>query len=260
MSDANRFTSKLAGKRILIIGGTSGLGFAVAQGSLEFGATIIISSSNATKIDNSISRLQTDYPSARSRISGYACDLGSRDVETNIKALFEKVAQDGKIDHIVFTAGENLQFVPLDDVSLEKVEKAPMVRTYAALLVAKIGRSYLNPGPFSSITLTTGTIGEKPIEGGWTMASIVGSAMHALTRQLALELRPVRVNAVSPGAVDTELWDRGTAEVLRKQVEETMPTGRFAEPQDVAEAYLYLMRDANVTGSILSTNSGSLLV
>ncbi len=113
------------------------------------------------------------------------------------------------------------------------------------------------------MTLTTGTISQKPLKGGWTIASITGSGLHGLTRQLAIELAPIRVNLVSPGLVDTELWDPMGKEMLagiKKSTEDMMPTGRVAQPEDIAESYLYLMKDANITGTVISTNSGALLV
>jgi NAD(P)-dependent dehydrogenase (short-subunit alcohol dehydrogenase family) len=261
MSDATTYTSKLQGKRVLVIGGSSGIGFAVACAAIESGCTVIISSSNPARIESSISRITTAYPSAASRISGHACDLSSRSIEANITSLFEKV---GNLDHIVFTAGDSLQLVPLDDVTLEKLGAGVNIRIAGALLTAKIGRKYLSPGPASSITMTTGTIGQKPIPGGgWTLAAITGSGIHGLTRQLSLELAPIRVNAISPGAVETELWDpmgKEAFEGLKKMTVERMPTGRMAQPDDIAEAYLYMMKDKNVTGTILSTDSGTFLV
>ena len=84
-----------------------------------------------------------------------------------------------------------------------------------------------------------------------------------LNRSLALDLAPVRVNLISPGAVDTELWDAYPAEVKERMVkvwEEKLPTKRIGRVEDVAEAYLYAMRDENLTGTLLSTNGGMLLV
>lgn len=86
-----------------------------------------------------------------------------------------------------------------------------------------------------------------------------------MTRGLALDLKPIRVNLVSPGAVDTELWtSSGFTEEQKqgflKQTAEKLPTGRVPGPDDIAEAYLYLLKDQNITGSMISTNGGHLLV
>lgn len=90
--------------------------------------------------------------------------------------------------------------------------------------------------------------------------------LQAMTRNLAFDLKPIRVNLVSPGAVETELWDLVTSgdekakQAMFDAVAKSVPTGRIAQPEDVAEAYLFLMKDPNVTGTVVDSNSGALLV
>lgn len=90
--------------------------------------------------------------------------------------------------------------------------------------------------------------------------------LHAMTRNLAYDLKPIRVNLVSPGVVETELWDKvldGNAKAKQAAfdgVVKSVPTGRVAQPEDVAEAYLFLMKDPNVTGTVVDSNSGALLI
>lgn len=83
-----------------------------------------------------------------------------------------------------------------------------------------------------------------------------------MTRSLALELKPIRVNLVSPGPVDTEFWKMPEEhkQASFEQIAGKMPTGRVGRVEDVVESYLYLIKDENATGSMVSTNSGSLLV
>ena len=84
-----------------------------------------------------------------------------------------------------------------------------------------------------------------------------------LNRNLALEFAPVRVNLISPGAVDTEIWDsfpQAAREGIFRDVVAKLPTGRIGRVQDVVEAYLYAMKDENLTGTLISTNGGTLLV
>ncbi len=170
-----------------------------------------ISSSNPTKIQNAIQRIKEEYPSAE--ISGFACDLLTPDLEENIKALFEKV---GKVDHIVFTAGNALALNPLSAISYESIIQAGTVRFIAPLLVAKIGSKWLNEGPGSSIVLTTGSTAEKPASD-WSVVTSYAAGLHGMTKALAVDLKPVRVNCVSPGPVDTEIWDV-LDEAARKKV------------------------------------------
>ncbi|KAL8828447.1 MAG: hypothetical protein Q9191_002586 [Dirinaria sp. TL-2023a] len=259
MADAVKYSNKLSGARVLIVGGTSGIGFAVAEACLEYGCTVIISSSQASRVESSIQRLLKSYPSAKDRVSGYSCDLASPSSEDNVKALFEKV---GTLNHIVCTAGDQLAIMPLEEATVEKIQKAGMVRFVGALLVAKYGGPRLAPGPGSSITLTTGTVSEKP-QAGWTVIASYAGGMHSMTRNLALDLKPTRVNLISPGFIETELWD-GMPKETMTQMSDWMKkvgnaTGELAQPGDIAEAYIYCMRDRNVTGSVIDTNSGALL-
>lgn len=151
-------------------------------------------------------------------------------MERNIEELFEKA---GKVDHIVFTAGEKLSTLPLSEYSLEMMQKAGQIRFFAPLLVAKVGKKYLSPGPTSSITLTTGAVAEKPI-ANWSVPASYAAGLHGMTRNLALDLKPVRVNLVSPGAVDTELWDVMGMSGEQKQgmfkgIGEKMLTGKIGQ-------------------------------
>jgi NAD(P)-dependent dehydrogenase (short-subunit alcohol dehydrogenase family) len=128
-----------------------GIGFCVAEASVESGARVTISSSSPKRVETALEALKKSYPSGT--VAGYACDLSSPTVESDIEGLFEKT---GKVDHIVFTAGDKLATIPLQEITLERMLKAGQVRFFAALLVAKVGSRYLSPGPLSSITLTTG--------------------------------------------------------------------------------------------------------
>lgn len=251
---------KLQNKHVLVIGGTSGIGFAVAEGSLASGARVTVSSSSPSRVESAVQKLTSSFPD--STVAGHACDLSKPTVEQDLEALFSKV---GSVDHIVYTAGDKLATMPVAEITYEKVLAAGHLRFFAPLLAAKVGSRYLSPGPYSSIVLTTGTVSQKP-RPDWTAVAGYGSALHALTRNLALDLQPLRVNCVSPGAVETELWDTvapaGEEEKKKmfEAVAKSAPTGRLAKPEDVAEAYLFLMKDPNVTGSVIDTNSGALLV
>jgi NAD(P)-dependent dehydrogenase (short-subunit alcohol dehydrogenase family) len=82
-----------------------------------------------------------------------------------------------------------------------------------------------------------------------------------MVRNLALDLRPIRVNGVSPGAVDTELWAMSASEkkAAMDAVAEKMTTGRPGQPEDVAESYLAIMKDVNMDGSVVRTDGGYML-
>jgi len=232
----------------------TGIGFAVAEASLESGAIVTVSSSSSAKIASTIEALKNSNPS--SKIAGYACDLSKQSLEKDIETLFE---QTGKLDHIVFTAGDSLAKMPLQEVTLEKIQRAGQIRLFAPFLVAKVGSRYLNPGPQSSITLTTGGAGEHP-PPDWSIVATYCAGLHGLTKSLAVDLKPIRINLVSPGLVDTNLWadlspqDR---EQMYKAVSAKTLTGKVAKAEDVAETYLWLMKDSNSTGSVATSDSGS---
>ncbi|KAI9683298.1 MAG: hypothetical protein M1822_006163 [Bathelium mastoideum] len=263
MADQKKYTNKLEGSHILIIGGSSGIGFGVAEASLEFGARVTIASSQQTRIDNAIARLTKAYPSAASRLNGVATDLNDEaTLDANVAALFNRVTGDGahKLDHVVVTAGAPLVQTPLEQASVGDAKQAGMTRFFAPMFIGKHCRAHLRPGPRASVVFTSGTVTQKPFPG-WASGAINGG-MHMLSRQLALDYAPLRFNIVCPGAVETELWDSlpGDRQALLKGMGAKLPTGRVGRVEDVAEAYLYAMRDENTTGAIIDTNGGALLV
>ena len=268
MADQTKYTNKVHGQRILVSGGTSGIGYAVAEALLESGAAqVILASSNQDKVNNKIKSLQASYPSKASRVSGFTCNLSDRAaLEPNIKTLLDQATNNGqnKLDHIVHTAGDGLAVIPVDQVDLDKVIQAGMVRYFSTFIFAKFAKQYINPGPKSSITLTTGTASERPLPG-WGVVVGFATALQGVTRGLALDLAPLRVNLVSPGAVDTELWDTmGMSGDQKKGMldnfAKSMPTGRVAAASDIAESYLLTIKDQNMTGTMVSTNGGVLLM
>ncbi|KAK4542470.1 hypothetical protein LTR36_006722 [Oleoguttula mirabilis] len=260
MTDQVKYTQKLKDAKVLVIGGSSGIGYGVAEALVEHGAIITISSSNPDRVQKTVDSLKKSYPSATERIAGHACNLGDQaTVESNIKELFEKV---GKLDHVVYTAGDSLAMMPLESVSMEKMVQAGMVRFFAPLLVAKYAPKYLSSGPKSSITLTTGSVSERPMPD-WSVIGSFATGLQGMCRGLALDLKPIRVNLISPGAIDTELWGMMSDEQkanMFKGLSEKHPTGKVGSVQDVVYSYLGAIQDYNMTGSTISTNSGTLLV
>jgi NAD(P)-dependent dehydrogenase (short-subunit alcohol dehydrogenase family) len=260
--DQQIYTTKLSNARVLITGGTSGLGFGLAAALLEHGAIVTISSSQQRNVDSAISRLKSAYPSRTSNIHGIVCDLGSEDsLEENVAELMRAV---GKLDHIVHTSGDALAHMELRELSMPKLVKAGLVRYFAPMFIAKYAQQLgtLPASPNSSITLTTGSISQRPISN-WGPVASYAAGLHGMTRQLALDLKPVRVNLVSPGVVDTELWkemSESEKEIFFSHMREKSTTGEVGRVEDVVEAYLYVLKDRNVSGTVVSTNSGTLLL
>jgi NAD(P)-dependent dehydrogenase (short-subunit alcohol dehydrogenase family) len=238
---------ELSGKRIVVLGGSSGIGLAVAQQAVAQGATAIIASSNADRVKQAVATLD-------GKAEGHALDLSN---ERDIQNFFQKI---GDFDHLVFTAGDTLQLNELAATDLTKARRAFELRYWAALAAAKYASKSIRKG--GSIVLTTGVAGQRPHKG-WVVAASVCGTIEALTRALALELAPIRVNAVSPGVVRTNLWQNLTVverEDMYEGMGKSLPVGRVGEPHDIAQAYLFLMQEGFSTGQTLVVDGGTVLV
>jgi NAD(P)-dependent dehydrogenase (short-subunit alcohol dehydrogenase family) len=239
--------SSLQNKSVIILGGSSGIGLAVAEQAASQGARIAIASSNA-------GRVQKAVESFGGNAQGHTVDLLD---EKAVETFFAKL---GAFDHLVFTAGDSLNLHDLASTDLKQARQAFELRYWAALAAVKYGSRNIRKD--GSIVLTTGVAGQRPHKG-WVVAASVCGAIEALTRALALELAPIRVNAVSPGVVRTNLWQSMTVaerEHLYESVGNSLPVGRIGEPHDIAQAYLFLMQEGFGTGQTLVVDGGTVLV
>ena len=232
----------LNGQRIVILGGASGIGLAVAQGATAQGAQVIVGSRNPGR---------AALPAGVQQRTVDLLDHAA------IHAFFEAL---GPFDHLVFTAGESLALGLLADTDIDATRRFFDLRYWGAFAAAKRGAPHIRPG--GSIVFTSGLASQKP-HAGWAVASSICSAMEGLTRALAVELAPLRVNIVSPGVVQTPLWDsmsEEAREALYRSQAETLLVGHVAQAEEIAEAYLYLMRQTFGTGQTLVLDGGGLLV
>ena len=224
-SPKNKFLSKLQGKRVLVFGGTSGIGFGVVEGALAYGANVIISGSNPEKLKKTVQRLKQSYPDAEDgTIVTIPCDLSQPEqLEPHLAELFNEATNGGanKIDHIAFSAGDQRGRKAFPDYNPENIFGNLSVRLIAPMLIAKFIPKYVSASPESSFTLTSGTMSAQP-EKGWT--------------SLAIELAPVRVNVVQPGFIETELTEAMLQRIPREKIENTVLTKRLGKPEDTAEA------------------------
>lgn len=257
-------THILQGSRVLIIGGTSGIGFAVSSAALDHGAIVTVVGSNANKLKDAIALLKASSPSEDSEnVIGVQCDLSNPDtVEQDIVKALQIAAGSSKINHIVITAADMIAPPSLEDLTVEAIQRPGVIRLVAPMMVAKHLSKYMDKCPQSSITLTSGAHCLRP-DPGWTIISGYCGAVEAMMRGLAIDLKPLRVNVVAPGAVLTDvvkgiLGDSYEAAV--KMAKERSTVGGTGSPESVAQAYIYLMKDDYASGSVLSTNGGMLLV
>ncbi|RFU30908.1 hypothetical protein B7463_g5411, partial [Scytalidium lignicola] len=248
----------ISGQSIIIIGGSSGIGFGVAKLALQEGLRVAIASSNPTRVATAVDNLKKEVPTGQ--ITGHECNLKGDDVEANLEKLFtEVVITNGgnALDHIIFTAGDALAIKSVKEIDINFIREAGQVRFVAPLLVGKLAPRFVKNHYKSSLILTTGSISEKPAVN-WSVVSSYLTGLRGMTRNLAVDIKPIRVNLVCPGAVDTELWGPSREKLIAEYKEKAF-MGKVGSAEEVAESYIYLMKDTNATGSIVSTNGGATL-
>jgi NAD(P)-dependent dehydrogenase (short-subunit alcohol dehydrogenase family) len=236
----------LKDSRILVVGGGSGIGFAVAAAALAEGAQVTIASTSQAKLQAAAGRL--------GRVATSPLDITD---EAAVDAFF---AGSGDFDHLVTTAGDwgRARRGPFADMDLADASALFGVRFWGAAILAKHGAKRVRDG--GSITLTGGTSAFRPSKGTVMATAMAGSIAH-LTYGLAAELAPVRVNAVFPGGVSTEIF-HGLPQPIRRAEEarfERQLLPRIGRPEEVAEAYLYLMKGGYTTGQVVVVDGGGML-
>ncbi len=205
--------SGLNRKSVVVLGGTSGIGLATAHAAAARGAVVTVTSRDAERVARAAREIGE---SARGEVANL-------ENEDEARALFERV---GAFDHLVYTAGDELLLSPVAGIEIGAARRAFEVRVFGALGAVKHAAPRIASG--GSIVLTHGIAGARP-QAGWAVGAAVCGAIEALTRALAVELAPVRVNAVSPGFVRTPLWSpipEADREALFRDVGKKLLTGR----------------------------------
>ena len=231
----------LAGKKVVVVGGSSGIGFAAAELAKQQGADVIIASRNVDRLDAAAAKLN---------VIAIPADVTS---DESIASLFRR---SGPVDHVVVTAAQ-LKTGPFKTVSMEDVRATMEGKFWGAWRVARSAE--IRSG--GSLTLVTGYLSIRPRPN----AAIVGAAngaLESLARSLALELAPVRVNAVSPGIIDTPIRAAMPEEARRDMLAKTaaaLPVGRVGVGEDIARQILAFMTIGFATGSIVYIDGGALI-
>jgi NAD(P)-dependent dehydrogenase (short-subunit alcohol dehydrogenase family) len=237
----------VSGQHIVVIGGSSGIGFAVADAVAREGARVTIAARDPE-------RLEAARQALGANAAAHRLDVRS---EEAVQGFFEAI---GDCDHCVYTAGDDILQQAIVDTDIEAAHRFFDVRFWGAALVLKHGARSIRPG--GSITLTSSTLTVKPVPGFATGAAVV-AAIEGLTRSAAVELAPIRVNAISAGVVRTPLWDRIPAEHRDAFFEAhgaALPVGQVGKASEVAEGFLFFMRSAYATGQVLIIDGGHVLV
>jgi NAD(P)-dependent dehydrogenase (short-subunit alcohol dehydrogenase family) len=232
---------QLTDQKVVIVGGSSGIGFATAELAKREGAEVIIASHNPERLETAAKSLD---------VAAIAADVTSDD---SIAELFRLC---GPVDHVVVTAAQ-LRTGPFKTVKMEDVRTTMEGKFWGAWRVAR--EAQIRPG--GSLTLVSGYLSIRPRPN----SAIVGAAngaLESLARGLALELAPVRVNAVSPGIIDTPIRAAMSEEARRDMLAKTaaaLPVGRVGVGEDIARQILAFMTIGFATGSIVYLDGGALI-
>lgn len=232
----------IEGQRVIVVGGSSGLGLGIARACLSQGARAILMGRSADRLERARREL-----AALGEVATFAGDVAE---EAAVARLFDAT---GPVDHVVMTAAD-LAYRPVRELDLRAAERIVAVKLLGALLLAKHGR--LRAG--GSLTFTSGIAAYRPAPRGALVAA-VNAALGPFAGALALELAPVRVNVVSPGWIDTPIWDGFAGEKKHELLADRaarLPVRRNGTPEDVARAVLFLMESGFVTGTVLEVDGG----
>ncbi|WP_322072893.1 SDR family oxidoreductase [Burkholderia cepacia] len=231
---------KLNDQRVLVVGGSSGIGEATARAFAEVGAKVTIASRDAAKLAASKDRI------------GYGVSTGVMDItdDASVHAFLDSA---GEFDHVVVSAAQTATG-PVRGLELDDAYAAMDSKFWGAYRIARAVR--IRQG--GSLTFLSGFLSVRPSKNS-VLQGAINAALESLARGLALELAPVRVNTVSPGLIATPLWSKIDAEARDRMYEGAaarLPAGRVGQPEDVANAVLYLASTPYATGSTVLVDGG----
>lgn len=235
----------LQDKKVVIIGGSSGIGLETAKQVIAEGAKVIIASRSEGKLQNAIEQLGD-------KATAFTLDTTQ---EQQVQSFFEKV---GQFNHLVVSAAETFggSFLQTDTAQARQLFENKFWGQYSA---AKYGAPKILP--HGSITLFSGIVAYKSMVGS-SILGAVNAAISNLGQTLALELAPIRVNIISPGIIDTPSRSKMPEEDRNQfyaTVGNKLPVKRIGKADDVAQSVLYLLQNSFVTGTVLHVEGGHIL-
>jgi NAD(P)-dependent dehydrogenase (short-subunit alcohol dehydrogenase family) len=236
----------LTDQRVVVVGGSSGIGLGIARACLAAGAEVTIVGRDEVRLNAALAHLARP-----DRARAAAADVRA---ETQVEQLFHNT---GEVDHVVVTAATPL-YGAVRELDMAAATAAFDAKVLAALRVSK----HAAISSHGSLVLTAGVASDRPAPGGAVVAGANG-AIVALVRALAMELAPIRVNAVAPGWIDTPLWDTIAGDAKDERMGEQaarLPVGRVGTPADIAAAVVFLLGSTFTTGETLHVDGGHRLV
>jgi len=235
---------KLKGKNILIAGGSSGMGLAIAKKTLAEGAIVHLVSTSLDKLETAKEIL------GKTNVFIYAVDISNEDAVT---ALAEQI---NTLDHLVTTAAR-LTFKPLLQLTKTEIEQMLGSKFWGPVLLTQKFAPKLNKD--GSIVYFSGVAADKGSAGA-AIVGAVNSALHGLAKNLVYELSPIRVNVVSPGVVATPTWDfmsKDDQKGFYEGVADGLPAQRVGGAEDLAETAVYLMKNKYTNGTVITVDGGA---
>lgn len=236
-------TTSLKGKRVVVVGGTSGMGLGAVRAALAAGADRVIAAGRRP------TKARADDLSGE-RVHHHTVDMTNAD---SVRALFAEV---GVLDHLLVTASPPAGRGLFREQNLEDAGAFMRGKFFGSWLCAREAVPIMRPG--GSITFLTGAAWIRPSAGA-AMITATFAALEAFSQALAVELGPIRVNTIRPGVIDSDMWnflDDAARERLRTRVCETFPARRIGSIDDIGQAAVFLMTNPYVTGTVLEVTGG----
>lgn len=230
----------LQGANVVIIGGSSGMGLATARLAKEQGASVTIVSRSSEKLQHAIQQL--------GNVRAVVADIIS---ESDVQEIFREL---NRVNHIFISGGQWLGG-KIMEANLETLRSDVDQRFWGPLYVVRSATPKMTGG---SITFLSGQYASRP-DVGAVVTAAMNAAIEVLAKGLALELAPIRVNAIAPGLIDTPMLGEHR-EGAAKWAAETLPVKRMGLAEEVAQAVLLLMTNSFITGEVLHIDGGGRLV
>jgi NAD(P)-dependent dehydrogenase (short-subunit alcohol dehydrogenase family) len=234
---------RLIDQTVVVMGGTSGVGLATARLAIESGARVIIAGRSRDRLDQAVAVLGN-------QVYGEQVDASDRDA---LDAFFTRT---GHLDHLVIAASGGVGAGPFPTLARDDLTRGFDGKFWAQWQCAQAALPCLSPqGSITFVTAASARVGNPGTSG---LAAING-ALGAMVLPLAHELGPIRVNAVSPGVIDTPWWDKQPKELKHQlfgRIAASVPVRRIGRPEDVADAIVFLAGNGYITGVILDVDGG----
>ncbi len=239
----------LAGTTVVVVGASSGQGLAVSRAAAAHGARVVMASRTASTLQAAAAEIEGDVASIVTDMLDPA----------SIAALFESV---GELDHLVVTAvadevKNRCRFVEMTD----EIASRSLDKFWGSFNAARAAAPRIRAG--GSITLTSSVAAfNPPADGGFAVMNAASAAVNTLGRSLAAELKPVRVNVIAPGVVDSGVWNAMSEQDrnhFRSDYGKSLPVGHIGQPGELAAAFIYMMTNTYTTGTVLPVDGGALL-